>query len=182
VDGVEVGAGTDSFGGTVEYSPGVFNGDFIIGDFLSTPGANNFPGDLDEVKFFDHALSAADVMTTFTTPTSNTATNGLVSWWKAEGNALDSVGPNTGRFFPLSGAAFSEAVSLTVTAPATLGNPKIVAGEFQATLNGNAGSSYRIEYSGNLTSWTSLTTNTVPFTFTNAAGSSPRFYRAVAQP
>ncbi len=182
VDGVEVGAGTDSFGGTVEYSPGVFNGDFIIGDFLSAPGINNFPGDLDEVKLFDHALTSTDVMTTWTDPTGTTATNGLVSWWKAEGNALDSVGPNTGRFFPLSGASFSESVSLTVAAPAILSNARVVSGEFQATLEGKAGSSYRIEYSGNLTSWTALITNTVPFAFTNVAGSSPRFYRAVAQP
>jgi hypothetical protein len=182
VDGQEVGGGTDSFGGTVEYSQGVFSGDFIIGDFLTSPGANNFPGDLDEVKLFNRALTAEEILETYNNPTGAAATADLISWWKGEGNALDSAGSNTGRFFPLSGSVLSDPVTLTVSSPLMLSNPAIVGGQFQATLSGTGGGSYRIEASGDLTTWTSIATNTVPFTFTEAVTSGPRFYRAVAQP
>jgi hypothetical protein len=77
---------------------------------------------VDEVEIFNRALPASDIgsifnagsagkcPTTVTTTTSTTATcvqvpSGIVSWWRGEGDAADTVGSNTGTL--VNGAAFA---------------------------------------------------------------------------
>jgi uncharacterized repeat protein (TIGR01451 family) len=56
-------------------------------------------------------------------------------------------------------------------------------GVFQATLNGSVDQSYAIQSSSNLVSWTSISTNTGTFIFTNAITNAPlQFYRAMQLP
>ena len=57
-------------------------------------------------------------------------------------------------------------------------------GSFQIGLTGIAGSRYLVQTATNLSGWTALITNFVPFTFTvsNLAADSRRFYRAVYLP
>lgn len=184
VDGELIGA-TDSFGGTLDYEPNNFqNGDVLLGDFVATPGTigTHYFGDMDEVKIFDHALSAVDVMATYTNAASAANTNGLISWWRAENNTLDSAGANVGWPLPPGASVLSSPAILTLPLPnAVLANPEIAGGNFQATLTGPSGQTYVIQRSSDFTNWTAIATNTVPFTFTNSIGDAVRFYRAVSQ-
>jgi hypothetical protein len=51
---------------------------------LNGVNTRNFDGLIDEVKIYNRALSAAEVASSY----------GVVSWWRGDGNALDSVGDN----------------------------------------------------------------------------------------
>jgi hypothetical protein len=187
LDGHQVGSGADSLtGGSIEYSNGrTANGDLIIGDFSSPPTPSLFGHDIDEVKLFDHALTDSDVANTFADQNSAAATSGLISWWKGEGNAFDSVGSNKGRIVPPGGTVFSDIATLSVTLSAALfQNAHISAGNFQATLTGPAGQNYLVQRASSLLnpSWVNVATNTLPFTFTDSMGGSNAFYRAISQP
>ncbi len=105
----------------------------------------------------------------------------MVSWWKAEGNAIDSAGLNNGKFNPPAGMVLSQIVTLTVTPPTLLVNPTVSGGQFHASVTGNAGDTNRIEVSSDLATWTPLITNTIPFAFTDSATGGRKFYRAVKQ-
>ncbi len=52
-----------------------------------------FAGDLDEIRWYSRALSASEVAALGSPTPLNVS---LVSWWRGEGNANDSVGPNSG--------------------------------------------------------------------------------------
>jgi hypothetical protein len=86
----------------------------------------------------------------------------------------------------LSGSYTSGPASLLVytNAAATLAAPSISSDGAKFQLTGVPGLNYQIQSSSNLIDWTTLLTNTAPFTFTDApANPSPQlFYRAVAQP
>jgi len=182
VDGVLIQS-VDSFGGTIDYETYFQNGDLLLGDVIATPGPYHFPGDMDEAKFFDHALSDTDVSNTFADPNSAAATNGLMSWWKGESNTLDSLGNNNGTPAPAPGSLLSTPGILAVNAVnALLMNAKTTGNNFQATLTGPSGQPFVVLRSTDLRSWTPFVTNTVPFTFTDplAPGSAARFYSAVS--
>lgn len=186
VDGVQVGGGTDTLtGGSIEYTNGrTANGDLIIGDF-SAPGSSGFGGDMDEVKLFNHALTDSDVASTFANQNSTAATNGLISWWKGEGNPFDSFGSNNGRGVPPGGTILSDIATLTVTLSSALfQNARVTGGNFQATLSGPSGQNYLVQRAASLSNptWVNVTTNALPFTFSDPLGSSNAFYRAVSQP
>jgi Concanavalin A-like lectin/glucanases superfamily/Immunoglobulin domain len=182
LDGVEVGTGIDSFFGSIDYTPGAYSGDLWLGDFSALSTANHFSGDVDEVKIFDHELSASDVADTFTNSSSAAATNGLISWWAGDGNALDKWGSNNGRPLPLPGTILSQDATLTVISPAILSNPGIVSGHFQATVTGTPAINYTITRSSDLSNWTPVATNASPFIFTDPTPvNSNEFYRAVYQ-
>lgn len=68
----------------------------VLGDFTTNSGGLPFNGDLDDIRIFDHALSSSDIMDTFTNGTSQALTNGLISWYKADGTTADSFGHNNG--------------------------------------------------------------------------------------
>ncbi len=73
-------------------------------------GGNSFPfiGDIDEISLYNRALSSTEIAAIYNAGSAGkcpmiSSTNDcvtppadLVSWWKAEGNALDSVGGNNG--------------------------------------------------------------------------------------
>jgi len=98
------------------YDPGfVFNGPMAIGasggDYRTS-----FYGAIDEVSVYSRALSASEVQAIYGAgsagkcvptppPTCAPAPSGLVSWWKGESNALDSVDGNHGTL--MYGAAFA---------------------------------------------------------------------------
>lgn len=67
--------------------------------------SNPFQGKLDEVSIFGRVLSAAEIQTTFdagsfgkctSTPACTPPPANLVAWWRAEGNANDSIGSHNG--------------------------------------------------------------------------------------
>jgi len=69
-------------------------------------------------------------------------------------------------------------------APAILNASAFSAGQFRFAVTGTIGSNYIVQATTNLASptWTSLATNTSPFTFTNSTSTFPtRFYRAIVQ-
>lgn len=176
---------SDSFGGNVDYQTYFLNGDLIIGDVWGTQGPWHFPGDIDEVKYFDRALTAEDVLDSHDNPNGSAGTTGLISWWKAEDNTWDSLAAHDGFAVPPPGSVLSDPAVLTSTAPTAplLTQSAIVEGSFQATLTGTANQTYVIERSANLRDWAPLTTNMGTFTFADpvAPGSAARFYRAQAQ-
>ena len=181
VDGVLIQS-VDSFGGTIDYQTYFQNGDLLIGDTIATPGPYQFTGDIDEAKFFDHALSGQDVSDTFTDPNSGAATNGLVSWWQGENNTLDALGNHNGTPAPAPGSLFSSTatLSLAIVSP-VLTNSQKSGNNFQATVTGPTGQSFVILRSSDLNSWTPIYTNTVPFTFSDPVAAGARFYRARSQ-
>jgi GH25 family lysozyme M1 (1,4-beta-N-acetylmuramidase) len=85
-----------------------------------------------------------------------------------------------------AGSVTSAVATLTVPIPSKiLSGPAYGAdGVFQFNLTGDAGNTYVIEASTNLTDWIPLETNTSPFTFadTNAVSAPLRFYRAHSLP
>jgi len=182
VDGNQIQS-VDSFGGNIDYQTYFLAGDVLIGDVLATPGPFHFPGDIDETKYFDHALSPTDVSDTFTTPNSAATTNGLVSWWQGENNTFDTQGNNNGTAAPAPGSLLSSTATLTLSiASPVLANSQRNGNNFQATLTGPTGQSFVILRSTDLSNWTPLVTNTVPFTFTDPlVPGATRFYRARSQ-
>jgi hypothetical protein len=186
LDGVQVGSGTDGVaqGVPINYGGATVNGDFIIGDFVTT-GGNNYGGDIDEVKLFNYALSDAEVMDTYTNTTGPSSTNGLISWWRGESNTFDSFGQNNGHFLPLPGTILSDVSVLTVGSTGSLNftNVSVSAGVFRATVTGTGNQTVVIERTSTLTgpNWTPVTTNTTSFQFTDPIGGGNMFYRAVTQ-
>ncbi len=65
--------------------------------------------------------------------------------------------------------------------PATLAEARIVGGSFTFSLAGTAGASYLVQRSADLKTWTDLGTHAPPATVSDATGSGPAFYRAVAR-
>ncbi|HZL79849.1 MAG TPA: LamG-like jellyroll fold domain-containing protein [Candidatus Limnocylindrales bacterium] len=71
-------------------------------------GGNNFPfiGDLDEIALYSRALTPAEIQAIYNAGSAGkcapattvcvTPPSGLIAWWRAESNALDSIGPNNG--------------------------------------------------------------------------------------
>jgi hypothetical protein len=171
VQSVDTGGPTNIF-----YRTDFLDGDVLLGDVLAPTSPYHFTGSLDEMKFFDHALTADDVMNCYTNGAA--ATNGLVGWWQGENNFLDSVGPNYAMPLPPSGTTVSASAVLTLNFPVFV-NTKVNGGIFQTTLSGPTGGSYIIQSSPDLVTWVSITTNTVPFVV-SAPASGKKFYRAVA--
>jgi hypothetical protein len=178
VDGV-LAQSVDTGGSTnIFYKNDFLDGDIVLGDVAAPTTPFHFPGSLDEVKYFNHALTTDAVMNSYTNGTAGT--NGLVGWWRAENNFFDSVGPNYGLPLPPSGSVVSSTAVVTLI-PAVFGNTIVVGGDFQTTLSGPTGGSYIIQSSSNLANWVSVATNTIPFTFSQSvSGSGAKFYRAVA--
>ena len=80
-------------------------------------------------------------------------------------------------------SSFSSQTSYTVpSVPATLGNAIRANGQFSFLVSGNTGSNYVVQASSDLMTWSSITTNTAPFMFTdtNTAAYCKRFYRTLA--
>lgn len=185
LDGVQVGTGTDGVaqGVPINYSGATVNGDFIIGDFV-TSGGNNYGGDIDEVKVFNYALSDSQVLDSYNNLNGPSGTNGLISWWRAEGNTFDSVGGNNGHFLPLPGTVLSDVAVLTVgSSGLSFTNVSASGGVFKASVVGSGAQTVVIERTSGLhgASWTPVATNTVPFQFTDTIGAGNAFYRAVSQ-
>ncbi|MEO6036292.1 MAG: DUF11 domain-containing protein, partial [Verrucomicrobiota bacterium] len=120
----------------------------------------------------------------------SSATATLVVTPTTGGNAINSVvlTANETDLFLNDNTAQTTTLVL-IAAPATLSSAAVLPnGDFQLTLSGQAGLSYRIEVSSNLISWTPLSTITAEangtFRFTDAAARSfdTRFYRAVQIP
>jgi hypothetical protein len=75
-----------------------------------------FGGLIDETSIYSRALSAGDIAAIYNAgsagkcvmppPPCDPPPSGLVSWWKGEGNATDSVGTNNGALSP-SGASYA---------------------------------------------------------------------------
>jgi hypothetical protein len=176
----------DSFGGTLAYTNQFLNGDLLLGDVLGNPSEFHFPGDLDEVKYFDHALTAGDVMASFTNPNGPAGTTGLVGFWKGETNTLSSTGSNHGYPLPVPGSLLSDVAVLTITGGAELrlSNAGVAEGNFQATVTGPSGTSCLVQKTSNFSTWTPVVTNAAPFTFSDpiGGGNSVQFYRAVSPP
>jgi hypothetical protein len=88
LDGLEVGSGTPAPGGIDYASTNTLNnGALVIANDPTLGYAMS--GGIDEVKVWDQALTAQQVMDTYTS-------GKLISWWRAEGDATDSVGANNG--------------------------------------------------------------------------------------
>src|SRR4029077_12477207 len=79
-------------------------------------------------------------------------------------------------------------VTVSTNAPPQLSNPHKIAGGFSFTLAGTPSATYIIQVSTNLTTWTSLSTNTLSssgalaINDSQAASFSRRFYRALRAP
>ena len=82
-----------------------------------------------------------------------------------------------------AGTATSSVAVLTVynTAAATLSSLIYSKQQFKLSLGGVSNYSYVIQASTNLTTWTNVTTNTAPFTFTDSTVTNypTRYYRAL---
>jgi len=77
-------------------------------------------------------------------------------------------------------ALSAEIVYVVPVVPATLGQAVRTGGNFEFTVSGASGEKYVVQASTDLTSWVSVATNAVPFTFvdTNTTAFSKRFYRS----
>jgi len=111
--------------------------------------ASDTDGSVTNVQFLGNgALLSADATNPF----------GIVSSNLVEGNyALAAVAFDNGGL-----SSTSAVVNISVVAPVavTLSSPVITNGRFQFNYTANAGLRYVVENSTNLTSWTSITTNT----------------------
>lgn len=69
--------------------------DLILGAGIEQDARTWFlRGRLDEVQIYDHALSSEQIRTLYITPVSTFP--GLISWWRGDGDAKDSIGLNHG--------------------------------------------------------------------------------------
>ena len=116
----------------------------------------------------------------------------LVSEWQStalgSGSAqyvtASSSGYGTGGTIRLDMVTVS-GTSISLPDPVQLAAPSTdSSGRFQFQVTGSAGSHCAIEASPNLTTWTRLVTNTLPFVFTDTTAPRPtqRFYRATQVP
>lgn len=93
-----------------------------------------FTGSVDEIRIYNRAINATEAKTLYTQHNSSvkalTGENGLVGWWKLDGNTKDST-PNGNNGTPVNGPAFTTDRKGTVNAAYSFnGNQSI-------TLNGN---------------------------------------------
>ena len=83
---------------------------FRIG-FTTNYGGTPFNGLIDEIEIFDRALAANEIATIYSAGSAGKCRpctpppSGIISWWKAENNGNDSVGPNHGTL--RNGATFT---------------------------------------------------------------------------
>src|SRR6267143_1529407 len=97
VNGVVVASGSPSSGNLTPTSA-----PFVIGAFDSTH-TRNFKGLVDEVELFDRALSDTEVARIFNAGSlgkcpCTPAPDSMVSWWRAEGDTVDTQDGNDGAF------------------------------------------------------------------------------------
>jgi hypothetical protein len=125
----------------------------------------------------------------------NTGTLNFTPKAKASGTAMITVTVNDGaktnnlvtRLFSITVSAQNEATNNTVAAVATvpeaafLSAPVRSNGHFAFTVNGTSGQQYIVQVSSDLIHWTSVETNTAPFSFDDASAGSAaqKFYRTV---
>ena len=115
VDGVQIGSGTSVSGQPpIAYTNTFQNGDLFLGDFSDCTGSLHYPGDLDEVKIFNRALTATEVLSSYRTQTN---APGLVAWFRGEQNTTDSIGRHHGLTTPPAATVLSEPVSLSLAGP-----------------------------------------------------------------
>jgi len=73
---------------------------FAVGALYRQPTDNAiteyFKGLIDEPAMYDRALTESEVVALYNAGSTGTCYPGLVSWWKAENNGLDSAGSNHG--------------------------------------------------------------------------------------
>jgi hypothetical protein len=88
--------------------------DVSIGAYLYSPNGVwlPFPGKIDELSFYNVALTGPEIKSIYDAgsagkcpPSCAAIPNGLVSWWKGEGNASDANGTNPGLL--VNGASFA---------------------------------------------------------------------------
>jgi hypothetical protein len=124
VDGVAAAASSS-------YDPGfTFGTNAYIGQGDS---ANNFYGNLDEIEIFNRSLSQSEIQAIFNAGAAGKCKacapppNNLVSWWRAEGNALDMRGGNNGTLqngLPFVSGEVGQSFSINGTNQGVLiGNP-----------------------------------------------------------
>ncbi|PYJ62499.1 MAG: hypothetical protein DME24_03630 [Verrucomicrobia bacterium] len=79
---------------------------------------------------------------------------------------------------------YTAPTSLKPTAASFANLKWLTNGQFQFTLNGGLGLSYLVQASSDLTNWSTITTNTAPFDYTDVTADNPsaRFYRGVYSP
>jgi hypothetical protein len=80
-----------------------------IGNYDYAPGPyNGFTGAMDDVRIYNRALSASEVQQLYAYESQRACTPspaGLVSWWRGDMNALDTIGGNNGTL--VNGASFA---------------------------------------------------------------------------
>ena len=130
-----------------------------------------------------------------------TGTSPLTYQWQCNSSPLPSA---TNAVLKLTGVTANQAGHYSVTVANVLGATNTTAaltvyptaaatmatatppsrGQFAMTINGVTGYKYGVQVSTDLINWTSVQTNTAPFTFvdTNASHFSRRFYRSVYLP
>ena len=130
-----------------------------------------------------------------------TGTSPLTYQWQCNSNAMPSA---TNAVLKLTSVTANQAGHYSVTVANVLGMTNTTAaltvyptaaatmatatrpshGQFAMTINGVPGYKYSVQVSTNMISWSSVQTNTAPFTFvdTNASHFSQRFYRSVYLP
>jgi hypothetical protein len=198
VDGQQVHSSDSGGGLTIDYENAYLDGDLLMGDISAPPvvslptsyNPTHFKGQLDEVKVFNIAISSSAVNSTFNDPAGTSdpydATNGLVSWWKGEGNTIDSWSSNSTEALLPPDVVSSDVATLTIiSAPPTISNTLFNSnvGTFQATVSGPSAATNIVQRSYSLTGavWVPIATNVVPFTFTDNIGTNKTvFYRAVS--
>lgn len=120
----------------------------------------------------------------------STASATLVVTPTAEGTLINNVAVRANEMdLLLSDNSAQTSTPVLVALAATLGSASVTTnGDFQLTLTGQPGLSYRVDVSTNLTSWTPVSTNTAApngtfkYTDTAARNFNTRFYRAVQLP
>lgn len=92
--------------------------------------------------------------------------------------SYDAAGDESGYSVETTGTV----TNLPPAAAVLTSVPAGVSGQFSFTVSGTAGAQYVIQATTNLVNWTTLQTNTAPFTFvdTDAGNYKQRFYRATS--
>jgi hypothetical protein len=94
LDGVLKNSTVRDFSGSSDNTRGWYIGNYPP-EWVAKWYNTSFHGLIDDVKIYSRALSAAEVAYSY----------GLISWWRGDGNALDSIGGNHGTL--VNGATFA---------------------------------------------------------------------------
>jgi WD40 repeat protein len=97
-------------------------------------------------------------------------------------NGTGSIALGGDRLFVLNTNHGLRAYSIGASSPAvpaSLGEPSLTDGTFRFQLTGAAGTTYTVQKSTNLSTWSNLGTFTAPATVTDPAGIDPTYYRAI---